>query len=95
MGLITSEHPDMYTGEVEPRGAKHWVPLTKDGHLIKSNVKKILRAIPSTVWVYEQTAMDHLANFDWPSSKLKYAEGVIPKGRWRDYRPFKPGVHDI
>jgi|CryBogDrversion2_5_1035270.scaffolds.fasta_scaffold10659_4 hypothetical protein len=95
MGLTTAETPEVYTGETEPRGARVWIPLTNEGRLIKSNVKRVLRYKPSTVWVYHQAAMDHLAEFDWPWSKLRFAKDVKPRGRWREYREFVPGVHDV
>lgn len=88
--------PEIYTGETEPRGAKEWVPLTKDGVLIKSNVKRVLAGKPSVCWVYHQVAMEHLAQFDWPWSILRYeSTAVTPLGRWKDSRAFVAGVHDL
>lgn len=94
--MVGFSYPDIYTCEIEPRGAKKWVPLTKDGILIKSNVKKVLAGKPAWCWVYEQVAMDHLAEFDWPWTRLRYDSAkVVPMGRWKETRSFTPGRDDF
>ena len=90
------EYPPIYTGEAEPKGAKKWIPLTHNGVLIKSNVKKCLAGKPIELWVYDRTALVHLAEFDWPWTKLKLAEDAGPAiGRWKSVDRFRPGIDDL
>ena len=90
------EYPAIYTGEIEPKGAKKWIPLTHNGVLIKSNVKKCLAGKPVELWVYDRVALMHLAEFDWPWTHLRLAEGVgTSMGRWKSVRSFRPGIDDV
>jgi hypothetical protein len=37
---------EIYTGEKEPSGAKDWVPLSKDGILLKTNISRMSKSFP-------------------------------------------------
>jgi hypothetical protein len=90
---------EIYTGETEPPGAKIWVPLSKDGKLLKSNVNKMSKERPVKVWVYNNIVLQHLCSppYEWVSTTLMYAEGIGPAsgGRWKDERSFRPGIDDV
>jgi len=86
---------DLYTCEFEPRGAKHWIPLSSEGRIIKSNFKKCYNMKPKCIWVYEQAVLTKLEEYEWPWTKLMYAEGLRPQGRWDEEHKFKPGEHDL
>jgi len=89
---------EIYTGEKEPSGAKDWVPLSKDGVLLKTNISRMSKSFPKVVWVYEDVVLRHLCSFpyEWPFTTLRYAEGIgPPHGRWGDTRTFRPGIDDV
>jgi len=89
---------EIFTGETEPPGAKIWIPLSKDGVLLKTNVNKMSKEFPVKVWVYNDIVLQHLCShpYEWPFTTLMYAEGIGPAtGRWGDERSFRPGVDDV
>ena len=89
---------EVYTGETEPPGAKLWIPLSKNGILLRTNVSKIAKDFPVKIWVYDKVVLEHLCSFpyQWPFTILMYAEGIgLPRGRWKEERSFRPGIDDI
>ena len=92
---VRDDRPIVYTGETEPRGGRLWVPASDNGRLIKHNIKKIFNLRPKELYVYTQIGMNELGEYEWPDCVLFYAEGITPKGRWKDERVLRVGIDDL